>query len=101
MEAVTGCYALLLKASKVSAHLPPTVMGNKHKANLIEFVELIKEQEAILKHITITGCMTMSNVPMDVRGLKAVLKDFQNCFNDLKQALDMATPLLKPKGSVE
>jgi hypothetical protein len=43
----------------------------------------------------------MSNVPMDVRGLKAMLKDFQNCFNDLKQALDMATPLLKPWGNVE
>ena len=100
-EAVKGCYALLLKASKVSAHLPATSMGNKHKASLTEFVDLIKEQETILKNITITGCMPMSNVPMDVRGLKTVLKDFQNCFNDLKQALDMATPLLKPKGNVE
>lgn len=96
-EAVRGCNGLLLKAAKVIAQLPNSGLGNKHKSNLQEFVEVVREYEEKLKHITIHGMLPKSSTPIDVPALKRILKEFQSHFVDLKQSVDMAVPLLKSR----
>ena len=88
-------HALVLRLSKVIAHLPPTVLGSKHKRSLEEIDVGVKEHESMLKHIAINGTLPDQSRAIGVNELKNVIKSFQVLVDDLKKALGMAAPLLK------
>ena len=94
-EALRGSYALSLRLSKVIAHLPGTVLGANHRSSLEKMETVGKEQESLLKHIAINGASPGQSKLIGVSELKNVLKSFQMHFDDLKKALEMASPLLK------
>ena len=100
-EAVKGCGHVLLKAAKCIAHLPQVGMGKKSKDMVQECMEPVQGFEAKLKHLSIHGTVPGQTEPMATDDIKELLKEFQAYFNELKQALDMATPLLKTKTQSE
>jgi hypothetical protein len=54
-----------------------------------------KEQESQLRHISIHGTLPGQSKILGINELKNVLKSFQLHFDDLKKAMEMATPLLR------
>jgi len=96
-EATRGCSSLLLKAAKAQANLPTTGTGKRSKAMLAEAVGPVEIWEPKLKHLAIHGCWPGHSEAPAVPQLAQDLKDFQTAFDDLKQALEVAAPLLKAK----
>ena len=70
VEALRGSYVLSLKLSKVIAHLPATILGSRHKANLQEMDFVMKEWESLLTHITINGALPGQSTATGVVELK-------------------------------
>lgn len=100
-EAYKGASQLLLKAAKTQAHLPTTGTGKKSKAMVAEAVSAVEAWEPKLKHLAIHGCWPGHSQPPMCAKLSDDLKDFAAAFDDLKQSLEMAAPLLKSKGTKE
>jgi hypothetical protein len=100
-EAYKGASQLLLKAAKTQAHLPTTGTGKKSKAMVAEAVSAVEAWEPKLKHLAIHGCWPGHSQPPVLAKLSDDLKDFAAAFDDLKQSLEMAAPLLKTKGNKE
>ena len=73
--------------------MPATVLGSKHKGSLAEIDIVVKEQESPLEDIAINGTLPGQSRAIGVNELKNVAKSSQVQFDDLKKALDMATPL--------
>ena len=92
-EALKGSHGVALKLSKAIAQLPATVLGSKHKGSLAEIDIVVKEQESPLEDIAINGTLPGQSRAIGVNELKNVIKSSQVQFDDLKKALDMATPL--------
>ena len=95
-EAVRGCGQVLLKSAKRLNHLPASGMGKRSKDMLVETMGPVQQFEDKLKYLTIHGTLPGESKVQSSESIKAILKDYQGYFNDLKQALDMASPLLKP-----
>ena len=95
-EAVRGCGQVLLKSAKTLNHLPASGMGKRSKDMLVETMGPVQQFEDKLKYLTIHGTLPGESKVQSSESIKAILKDYQGYFNDLKQALDMASPLLKP-----
>jgi len=100
-EAYKGASQLLLKAAKTQANLPATGTGRKSKAMVAEAVSAVELWEPKLKHLAIHGCWPGHSQPPAVAKLSDDLKDFAAAFDDLKQSLEMAAPLLKSKATKE
>lgn len=96
-EATRGCSTLLLKAAKAQANLPTTGTGKRSKAMLAEAVGPVEIWEPKLKHMAIHGCWPGHSEAPAVQQLSQDLKEFAAAFDDLKQALEVAAPLLKAK----
>ena len=94
-EALKGSYGLALNLSNVIAQLPATVLGSKDKDSLEEIDTVVKEPESPLKRIAINGTLPGQSTAIGVNELKNVFEPCHVHFDDLKKALDMATPLLK------
>ena len=92
-EALRGSHGVALELSKAIAQLPAAVLGSKHKGSLAEIDIVEKEQESPLEDIAINGTLPGQTRAIGVNELKNVLKSSQEQFDDLKKALDMATPL--------
>ena len=88
-----GSHGVALELSKAIAQLPATVLGSKHEGSLAEIDIVVKEQESPLEDIAINGTLPGQSRAIGVNELKNVLKSSQVQFDDLKKALDMATPL--------
>ena len=54
-----------------------------------------KEQESQLRHISIHGALPGQSRFIGINELKNVLKIFHLHFDDVKKAVEMATPLLR------
>ena len=94
-EALKGSYALPLKLGRVVAQLPATILASTHKASLEKMDIVGKEPESQLRHISIHGTLPGQSRILSSNELKNVLKSFQLHFDDLKKAVEMATPLLR------
>ena len=100
-EAVKGTNALLLKAAKAQANLPATGTGKKSKAMLADATGPVEVWEPKLKHLAIHGCWPGHSQPPALAKLSDDLKDCAVAFEDLKQSLEMAAPLLRAKDKQE
>ena len=94
-EALKGSYILSLKLNKVVAQLPATILASTHKASLEKMDIVGKEQESQLRHISIHGALPGQSRFIGINELKNVLKIFHLHFDDVKKAVEMATPLLR------
>ena len=92
-EALKGSHGVAVKLSKAIAQLPATVLGSKQKGSLAEIDIVVKEQESPLEDIAINVTLPGQARAIGVKELKNALKSSQEQFDDLKKALDMATPL--------
>jgi len=92
---------MLLKVAKAQAHLPATGPGNKSKAMLADATGPVEAWEPKLKRLAIHGCWPGQSQPPSLVKLSDDFKEFAVAFDDLKQSLEMAAPLLKTKGNKE
>ena len=90
---IEGSHGVAVELSKAIAQLPATVLGSKHKGSLAEIDIVEKEQESPLEDIAINVTLPGQTRAIGVNELKNALKLAQEQFDDLKKALDMATPL--------
>ena len=94
-EALKGSYVLSLKMGRVVAQLSATILASTDKASLEKMDTVGKEQESQLRPISIHGALPGQSRFIGINELKNVLKSFHLHFDDVKKAVEMATPFLK------
>jgi hypothetical protein len=95
-QALQGASFALLKAAKVVAHCPMNALGKRQRDSINEHMGIVKQKEAMLKHLVVYGSLPNATGPMELASLKELLKEFHEDFSTLRKATEMAAPLMKP-----
>jgi len=95
-EAMRAMAKMSVDAERMMVALPQNALGTRQKDTIEELLKICKDKETTLRHIAVHGRLPGHTAKINVGALRAIVEEFHNDFSGLKQAFQMAQPLLKP-----
>ena len=95
-EAMRAMAKMSVDAERMMVALPQNALGTRQKDTIEELLKICKDKEVTLRHIAVHGRLPGHTAKINVGALRAIVEEFHSDYSGLKQACQMAQPLLKP-----